>query len=80
MNNNLMFPFDYVRPHWNDELRAKVTFNSVEDVENEMEFLANDWDTEFGHVGADALLCLMLRHHGYAELVSIFEGMKKWYA
>ena len=80
MDSNSMFPLAYVRQHWNSELTAKVTFHSLEDVENEMEFLANDMDTEYGHRNADDLLCIMLREHGYDELVSIFENMKKWYA
>ena len=80
MSESSIYPFEYVRASGIFEERVKVTFNSLDDVENEMEFLANDWDTQFGHVSADLLLCLVLRRHGYDELVRIFEGMKKWYA
>ncbi len=37
-------------------------------------------DTELDHAEADDLLCEVLDSLGYAELVSRFRAMEKWYA
>ena len=37
-------------------------------------------DTEVAHYSADDLLCKMLDDLGYSEGVTVFKGMKKWYA
>ena len=40
----------------------------------------DDLDVEREHIEADALMCLVLRHLGYAEGVEIFVNAPKWYA
>lgn len=37
-------------------------------------------DPEQGHIEADEILCEIAAKHGYYEVVSIFESLKKWYA
>ena len=40
----------------------------------------NGGDLEGSHGDADALLCEILREHGYNELVNEFHKLDKWYA
>lgn len=37
-------------------------------------------DVEYAHVEADKVLCSLLKHEGYEEVVELFNKLKKWYA
>ncbi len=45
-----------------------------------LEVLRESEDTEMAHVEADKVLCVLLKHEGYEDVVEAFNKLKKWYA
>jgi hypothetical protein len=46
----------------------------------ELEQLETLHDREAAHILADGLLCQLLTHLGYTEVVEAYEKIDKWYA
>jgi hypothetical protein len=48
-------------------------------IKAELEQLASLDDQETAHVNADNLLCQLLEHLGFKEVVEAYEKIDKWY-
>ncbi len=45
-----------------------------------MKAIADERDTERGHIKMDDLMCELLRSLGYGDGIDIFDDVPKWYA
>ena len=52
----------------------------IKEAIEEMKKLVNSGDTEVAHIEADNILCDVLTHLGYKELVDVYNQVRKWYA
>jgi hypothetical protein len=50
------------------------------EIKSKMIECLDNGDTEVTHIIADELLCELLKHLGYDELIEIYEKVDKWYA
>jgi hypothetical protein len=51
-----------------------------EEALEELAELRQSSDTEAAHVDADAVLCQLLSQLGYADVVTAYHEIRKWYA
>lgn len=64
-----------------DDIRENgIVDFSVDNFANIMRAIDYQLDEEQGHILADDVMCLFLRHYGYANGCNVFENMKKWYS
>lgn len=64
-----------------DDIRENgIADFSVDNFANIMRAIDYQLDEEQGHILADDVMCLFLRHYGYANGCNVFENMSKRYS
>jgi len=54
--------------------------NYYQGLKKEMEECVDNGDTEAAHSDADDILCRLLHHLGYDEILDLYDEVNKWYA